>query len=426
LFAQTPDSLWTKTYGGTAWECGYSVRQTTDGGYIVAGNTRSYGAGMDDVYLIKTNSVGDTLWTRTYGGADIDEAYDVQQTSDGGYIIAGHTSSIGSRGMYLIKTDSIGDTLWTRPYPGPEPGALARSVQQTTDGGYVAVGSAPFFMDVEIHFVIADSTGDPTRIYFYGGVEYDFGNSVQQTSDGGFIIAGTTFSFGPNTPDASNVYLIKTDVVGDTLWTKTYGTTLHEQGLAIQQTTDGGYIISGTRLASNYECYLVKTDSLGDTLWTKSYPYGSGNSVQQTSDGGFIIAGTRDQDVGLIKTNMDGDTLWTRTFDTGDMDEGMSVRETLDGGYIISGLSWTSTGGADVYLVKTEPDTFGIEEDKAVDTNDNGLWSTIFSGPLLLPEGENCKVFDITGRTVVPKKIKPGIYFVYIDNKLSKKVIKVR
>lgn len=325
LFAQTPDSLWTKTYGGTAWECGYSVRQTTDGGYIVAGNTRSYGAGMDDVYLIKTNSVGDTLWTRTYGGADIDEAYDVQQTSDGGYIIAGHTSSIGSRGMYLIKTDSIGDTLWTRPYPGPEPGALARSVQQTTDGGYVAVGSAPFFMDVEIHFVIADSTGDPTRIYFYGGVEYDFGNSVQQTSDGG-----------------------------------------------------------------------------------------------------FIIAGTRDQDVGLIKTNMDGDTLWTRTFDTGDMDEGMSVRETLDGGYIISGLSWTSTGGADVYLVKTEPDTFGIEEDKAVDTNDNGLWSTIFSGPLLLPEGENCKVFDITGRTVVPKKIKPGIYFVYIDNKLSKKVIKVR
>jgi len=212
---------WWRTYGGTNQDWGYSVQQTADGGYIVAGATKSYGAGNEAVYLIKTNASGDTLWTRTYGGASADCGYSVQQTSDGGYIITGYTYSFGagapdSANVYLIKTDTSGDTLWTRTYSG---------------------------------------TGN------------DYGRSVQQTADGGYIIAGYTHYFGMGPPDSTNVYLIKTDASGDTLWTKTYGGTSPDFGYSVQQTADGGYVIAGYTAsfgAGDDDVYLIKTDSLGN------------------------------------------------------------------------------------------------------------------------------------------------------------------
>ena len=149
-----------RTYGGADYEWGYSVKQTRDGGYIVAGTTYSFGDG-EQVYLIKTDSSGDTLWTRTYGGAGDDRGYSVQQTQDTGYIVAGRTTSFGNNDqVYLVKTNAYGDTLWTRTYGGP-------------------LG--------------------------------DFGYSVQQTQDGGYVVAGYTGSFG----NGGQVYLIKTDVNGN-------------------------------------------------------------------------------------------------------------------------------------------------------------------------------------------------------------------
>jgi len=120
LFAQGPDTLWTKTYGGENWDEGFSVQETSDSGYIITGRTNSFGVGQFDVYLIKTNANGDTLWTRTYGGINQDGGYSVQQTLDSGYIIVGMTASFGvdSGDVYLIKTDSIGDTIWTKTYGG--------------------------------------------------------------------------------------------------------------------------------------------------------------------------------------------------------------------------------------------------------------------------------------------------------------------
>ncbi|MHC4540800.1 MAG: hypothetical protein ACYS74_13625, partial [Planctomycetota bacterium] len=167
-----------RTYGGSGDDIGSSVQQTTDGDYIVAGYTYSFGTGSSDVYLIKTDPSGDTLWTRTYGGSDIDYGYSVLQTTDGDYIVAGETQSFGAGpgDVYLIKTDPSGDTLWTRTY---------------------------------------------------GGNGHDWGQSVQQTTDGGYIVSGQTNSFGPGQAD---VYLIKTDAVGDTLWTRTYGGYYYEEG----------------------------------------------------------------------------------------------------------------------------------------------------------------------------------------------------
>ncbi len=325
------DTLWTRTYGGSDADGGYSVQQTSDGGYIIAGATYSFGAGDYDVYLIKTDASGDTLWERTYGGTDYDIGFSVQQTSDGGYIIAGATSpfSAGTQDVYLIKTDASGDTLWTRTYGGP---------------------------------------GD------------DMGVSVQQTSDGGYIIAGTTNSFGAGEGD---VYLIKTDASGDTLWTRTYGGTAYDAAFSVQQTSDGGYIITGQTFSFGAgffqdDVYLIKTDASGDTLWTKTYggkSSDSGSSVQQTSDGGYIIAGMTEHfiaailqlirgdvdfdvtnyDVYLIKTDAGGDALWTRTYGGTILDEGVSVQQTSDGGYIIAGSTNSfGAGGDDFYLIKTD------------------------------------------------------------------------
>jgi hypothetical protein len=142
-FAQEPgDSLWTKIYGGSSHDHGFSVQQTDDGGYIMAGKTSSFGAGVDDFYLVKTNADGDTSWTRTYGGEIYDRGYSVQQTTDGGYIVAGHTNSFGAGNFdaYLVKTDTNGDTIWTCTHGGSNTD-YCFSVQETEDSCYICCGS---------------------------------------------------------------------------------------------------------------------------------------------------------------------------------------------------------------------------------------------------------------------------------------------
>jgi len=306
--AQPPDTLWTKTYGGNNEEEGYGVYQTSDGGYILTGETYSYSAGQADVYLVKTNIDGDTLWTKHYGGIQIDYGYSVKETIDGGYIVTGFTSSFGLGGynFYLIKTDNNGDTLWTKTY---------------------------------------------------GGQDNDYAYEVHQTLDNGFIIVGETVSYG----NGSQVLLVKTDVSGDTLWTKTYGGSGNEQGYSVKQTTDGGYIITGGTTSYGYgntDVWLIKTNSNGDTLWTKTFGGTMGDfgrSVQLTNDNGFIIAGYTNSlgpetyDYYLVKTNANGDTLWTHTYGNPYVnDYGRSVHQTDDDGYIISGYAGYTY---DLYLV---------------------------------------------------------------------------
>ncbi|MFH1319235.1 MAG: T9SS type A sorting domain-containing protein [Bacteroidota bacterium] len=356
-----------KTFGGIDEDWGYSVQQTAEGGYIITGYTKSFGAGLNDVYLVKTNSSGDTLWTKTYGGTNEDYGYSVQQTADGGYIITGSTQSFGAGwvDVYLVKTNNSGDTMWTRTYGGTG-WEYGYSVRQTADWGYIITGYTNSFGAGlnDVYIVKTDSTGDTLWTKTYGGADNDIGYFVQQTTDGGYIITGYTYSFGAGWVD---VYLVKTDSNGDTMWTKTYGGTNNDYSYSVRQTTDGGYIITGRTYSfgvGNSDVYLIKTGSTGGILWTKTFGGTSNNagySVQQTSDGGYIIAGFTSSfgaglnDVYLVKTDSTGDTLWTKTFGGTSTDDGKSVQQISDGGYIITGYTKSFGAGLnDVYLIKID------------------------------------------------------------------------
>jgi hypothetical protein len=362
------DTLWTRTYGGTQTDEAYCVDQTTDDGYIVAGQTRSFGAGEADFYLVKTNSLGNMVWSRTYGGSDSSYAQSVQQTTDGGYILAGGTYSFGAgeADFYIVKTDPLGDTLWTRTKGGSNHD-WAHSVQQTTDGGYIVAGATNSFGagGYDFYLVKTNSVGATLWSRTYGGRGDDYGRFVQQTADGGYIVAGYSDSFGAGGYD---FYLVKTDSLGNILWTGTYGGSVDEEGRSVQQTTDGGYIVAGcTRSfgAGLYDFYLVKTDPLGILEWDRTYGGDSNDralSVRQTTDGGYIVTGATasfgagNQDVYLVKTDPDGDSLWTRTYGGSRRDRGSSVVQTADGGYIVAGLTQSfGAGGTDMYLVRIAP-----------------------------------------------------------------------
>jgi hypothetical protein len=368
VFAAEPFVEWTRSFGGAGFDEGYSVQQTTDGGYIIAGITTSYGAGGADVYLVKTNSSGSVQWTQTFGGAESDVGQSVQQTIDGGYIVSGNTRSYGAGqdDAYLIKTNSSGSVQWTRIFGGAgfDEGY---SVQQTTDGGYIIAGYTSSYGagSADVYLVKTNSSGSVQWTQTFGGAESDVGQSVQQTTDGGYIIAGYTTSYGAGGLD---VYLVKTNSSGSVQWTRTFGGAGYDHGQSVQQTIDGGYIVSGSTRsygAGQDDVYLIKTNSSGSVQWTRTFGgagYDYGHSVQQTTDGGYIIVGATDfhppiwADVYLVKTNSSGSVQWTRTFEQAGNGLVSSVQQASDGGYIVAGgSSYIVAGGSsynDVYLIK--------------------------------------------------------------------------
>ncbi|MFZ2899984.1 MAG: PKD domain-containing protein [Saprospiraceae bacterium] len=363
-------SSFVQQFGGLFSDTGNQVQQTSDGGYIIVGCTFSLGAGWGDVYLIKTNSSGEIVWEKTFGGSGYDLGSSVQQTSDGGYIIVGFTSSygFGSSDVYLIKTNSSGGIEWEKTFGGSAED-YGNSVQQTIDGGFIVVGTTYSLGagEGDVYLIKTNSSGEIVWEKTFGGSDYDRGSSVQQTPDGGYIIVGDSQSYLGD--QGEEVYLIKINSLGGVVWEKTFGGNSpgSDIGNQVQQTSDGGYVISGLTFSYGVswgDVYLIKTNSAGGVIWEKTFggsDHDGGWAVQQTSDGGYIIAGnTYSLGVGggdgyLLKTNSSGGVIWEKTFGGIDDDCFKFVHQAVDGGYIIVGYTESSGAGSnDIYLIKTD------------------------------------------------------------------------
>jgi hypothetical protein len=343
------------------------IQKTSDGGYIIVGSSIVSSDNTNDVYLIKTDSSGNKLWEKTFGGSSIEVGYSVQETSDGGYILVGLTSSFGagSGDFYLVKTDSSGNKLWNNTFGG-EALDVGHSVHQTSDGGYFIAGISSSSGEGrnEGYIVKTDASGTLLWNKTFGGIDGYWILSSDTTDDGGYILAGGLYR-GPDIRD--DVLLIKIDSDGEKIWEKTFGGSVDEHANFVQQTSDGGYIIVGqaaTHGLSGEDVYLIKTDSSGDLIWQRLYGeefQDIGNSVLETDDGGYIVVGLTASyghgglDGYIIKTDSSGNKVWDRAI--GDIfDEWIdSVRITQDGGYILAGMTNSEgAGGMDVLLAKIE------------------------------------------------------------------------
>ncbi len=313
--------VWEKTFGGAQGDNGNSVCETSDGGYIIVGYTYAFGAVLSDVYVIKTDSLGTLIWEKTFGGTHDEKGQSVCETSDGGYIITGFTRSFGAADadVYLIKIDNNGTLLWEKVFGGAN-NDYGNSVCETSDSGYIITGATESFGagDYDVYLIKTDSMGTLVWEKTFGGIYDNWGESGCETSDGDYIITGMTSSI---VTLSSDVYLIKIDNNGTLLWEKTFGGTEVDLGFSVCETFDGDYIITGMTssiVTLSSDVYLIKTDSSGTSVWEKTFG-GSNNdyafSVCETSDSGYIITGhsesfgAGDYNVYLIKTDSDGNVF---------------------------------------------------------------------------------------------------------------------
>lgn len=369
---------WDQTYGGVFDDWAYSVIQTTDGGFALTGSTASFGVQYNyDGWLVKTDTYGVMEWNQTYGSIFDDSTYSVIQTVDGGFALAGYTSTTSVGGdAWLVKTDANGVMQWNRTY-GSGMFDGAQSVIQTADGGFALVGStlSIWASNFDGLLVKADVNGVMQWNQTYGGLGRDKSLSVIQTMDEGFAFAGFTTSTGAGDED---FWLVKTDAGGKIEWIQTYGGTGEERANAVIQTEDGGFVLIGHTTSFNAvvsDAWLVKTDAHGVMKWNKLYgdsllewnklyrgsSWDEAHSVIQTVDGGFVLAGITDslegrRDAWLVKIDAYGVVEWNKIVGGSEDDIANSVIQATDGSFVLAGSTFSfGAGGRDAWLVKTDP-----------------------------------------------------------------------
>ena len=348
-----------RTYGGVGNEAVYSMIKTSDHGLAMAGYTNSFGAGQYDFWLIKTDVVGNVQWTKTYGGPNDDYAYSVVQTSDNGFALAGGTKSLGAGDfdLLLVKTDALGNQQYNKTFGGIWED-WGYSITKTYDGGLILAGfTASFGLGSgDLWLIKTDASGNLEWSQTYGDIYYDAASAVIQTVDGGFAVVGSTYSYGNGGSDA---WLVKTDNLGNSQWRKTYGGTGEDFGYSLVQTVDNGFAIAGSTSsfgAGIYDFWLVRTDNLGQEKWTKTFGgigYDAAWSLVQTLDGGFALAGWTEtygaafSDCWLIQTDASGNKQTDVVWSGSNYDYAYSMVQISSGAYAMAGE--TSSYGAGSY-----------------------------------------------------------------------------
>jgi len=362
-----------RTFGTTFYDYGWGVDETFDGGAIIVGVKEYSDDRTRDILLIKVDEDGFGLWEKSFGGPDNEEAYAVKQCMNGGYILAGYSNSYGAASeVYVVKTDSYGKLEWDKTYGGPN---LDRAYEiiETHDGHFIIVGvtNSPGIShgNDDIWLQKIDGQGNTIWRNAYGESNHEVGYDVVELPDGGFLVLGYKNFYDVSGKD---IYLIRTDSVGTIVWAKTYGSSMvfDEIGYSIHEAYPSGYLIcASTNSRDNgwFDPQVIKIDYDGNMQWSAIYN-GSGRShtrwvATPTYDGGAAIIGTTtyyhtnegdNEDIYLIKIDQQGQELWNIGFEGGDSDWGWSIVETCINDLLIVGSTKSYGRGLfDIILMNT-------------------------------------------------------------------------
>lgn len=407
-YCQAPVVSWEKALGGTGVDQASCVAPTSDGGYIVGGRSQSNDGnvsgnhGSSDYWLTKLNSTGSVEWEKSLGGSGDDRNTSVQQTSDGGYIVAGYSNSIdgdvtGNHGGYdfwVIKLDNTGAITWQKSYGGTGDD-LANSIIQTSDGGYIVAGYTTS-LDGDIsgyHGGTADywilkisNSGVAQWKKCFGGSSDDRAYAIRQSSDGSYVVCGYTNSNNNDVTGNHGSYdywIVKLDNAGTIQWEKSAGGTLDDRAYSIESTTDGGFIVAGYAYSLNGDAsfnngssdyWIVKLDNTGSITWQKSLGGSTADiaySIIETSDNGYIAAGYTSSSNGdvsnnhgatdywMVKLDSVGNVNWEKTIGGSSSDYAYCLKATADSGLVVAGYSSSNDqditgnhGSSDYWVVK--------------------------------------------------------------------------
>ena len=354
-FENPPNEIWNKTFGGDGLDFFTFIQQTSDNGYIIIGYTKSYDVSKTDIWLVKTDIDGDEEWNKTYGGPYSDFGNCVKETTDGGFILIGYYGydDGGPYDVWLIKTDNIGNIIWEKKFNGEYTNIYGKSIVELNDG-YILLAQI-YNIDIplktDIWLIRTDFEGNELWNKYLGVNRWDTGNAIIQDSEGNFVIVGDTYSsiYG------DEVLLIKTDEKGNRIWRKTYD---GWEGFDIKESNDGNYIISGRK----HVC-LIKIKKNGNLLWKHEYQWGGFDvalSVDISAEGGFIICGNAgegsDSNLLIFKTDENGNREWENSFGSSlKPDGGSCIIQSNDGTYIVAGLTNSYNDNMDGWLVKVAP-----------------------------------------------------------------------
>ncbi|MCK7590765.1 T9SS type A sorting domain-containing protein [Subsaxibacter sp. CAU 1640] len=416
-----PNISWERSLGGTSGEIAFSVKQTTDGGYIVAGYSLSGGGevngnnGGRDIWVVKLDANGTIVWENNYGGSAHDEAHNIEQTTDGGYILIGSSNSDDFAGVdnyndfddiVILKLDNLGQMQWGKFY-GTSTTDNGYAIKQTTDGGYIATGYVGLGSHYDAWAAKLDASGNIDSNWattIFGGPDYGTSTTPRFYSDGfysvdvatdGYVVCGFTQREGDSGSPQNDYWILKFAFDGSIVWEAILGGDASEEAKSIVTTNDGGCIIAGYTRSDGItgggrlrDYWIVKLDSDGDLDWDIAYG-GSQNdeaaSIDQTSDNGYIVLGfsrsndgdisgsiipNSEKDYWLVKLTEDGNLDWEKSLGGYGDDDGFCVTQTTDGGYILAGTTTSSnididpddrSGASDYWVVKLEAETLGYE-----------------------------------------------------------------
>jgi hypothetical protein len=489
---QAPAIEWQKCLGGTFFDQANSIQQTNDGGYIVGGKTFSNDSdvignnGLWDAWVVKLDPVGNFQWQKCLGGTNDDFVFSIQQTIDDGYIVAGYTKSTngdvsGNHGgvddAWIVKLDTVGNIQWQKCLGGTG-SEQANAIKQTADGGYIVVGfttsndgdvSGNHSSNSDCWVVKLDASGNIQWQKCLGGTNFEIASAIQQTSDGGYVVAGITNS---NDGDVSgnhggnDYWVAKLDAVANLQWQKCMGGTNNDYNFSIQQTIDGGYIAAGYtqsndgNVSGNHgynDSWIVKLNGVGNLQWQKCLGGTSkdvSNTILQTNDGEYVVVGytqSNDGDVSgnhfpgysdcwVVKLDTGANLLWQKCLGGTDYDFAYSMQQTTDGGYIVAGYTASNDGdisgyhgGQDMWIVKLYPDsTTGMDNLQFTNSELNvfpnpAKYELTITGYTLNNGNAIIKMYDVLGNEVYNKTVNnatvnvntnnlsPGMYIVQIN-----------